>query len=109
MSCLARALRNPWSHVVRLATAVGNAAFRETNRTDIAVRQIATLDTALGGDWWQQHFQDGVTDDAVMDVVAGFEARLGEVRTYTAAAAGGCAFSDEGRRAISPRPPRCHS
>jgi three-Cys-motif partner protein len=59
-----------WEAVRRIGGLVSSE-----NRNEKA---IATLDTALGGDWWQQHFQDGVTDEAVMDVVAGFEARLGE-------------------------------
>ena len=39
MSCLATALRMPWSHCVPLGTALGNAGFCETNRVGIAVRQ----------------------------------------------------------------------
>lgn len=41
-------------------------------------KALATLDTALGGDWWQEYFTDGVTDEAVMAVVEGFETRLAE-------------------------------
>lgn len=59
-----------WEAVRRIGGLVASE-----NRNEKA---IATLDAALGGGWWQAHFQDGVTDDAVMDVVAGFEARLSE-------------------------------
>jgi three-Cys-motif partner protein len=59
-----------WDAVRRIGGLVSS-----TNRNDKA---IAALDTALGGDWWQEYFRTGVTDDAVMDVVAGFETRLGQ-------------------------------
>lgn len=59
-----------WDAVRRIGGLVASK-----NRNEKA---IATLDTALGGDWWHAYFEHGVTDDAVMDVVAGFESRLGE-------------------------------
>jgi three-Cys-motif partner protein len=38
---------------------------------------MVTLDEAMGGDWWREHFVDGVTHEAVEDVVAEFISRLG--------------------------------
>jgi hypothetical protein len=58
---------------------------------------LALLDRALGGDWWQRYFEDGVTDDAVHAVVEGFEARLGE-------AAGVAVLSVPVRRDVTHKP-----
>ncbi|QLF84183.1 methyltransferase [Gordonia phage Pytheas] len=40
-------------------------------------KTLKTLDNRLGGDWWQEHFARGVSDDAVTEVVKGFITRLG--------------------------------
>jgi three-Cys-motif partner protein len=41
-------------------------------------KALASLDTALGGDWWHEYFTEGVTDEGVLAVVEGFESRLAE-------------------------------
>lgn len=40
-------------------------------------KTMATLDEAMGGDWWRGYFVDGVTHEAVEGVVAEFVGRLG--------------------------------
>lgn len=40
-------------------------------------KTMATLDEAMGGDWWRGYFVDGVTHEAVEGVVAEFIERLG--------------------------------
>jgi len=37
---------------------------------------LVRLDESLGGDWWREHFEHGVTDEAVGLVVAGFVDRM---------------------------------
>lgn len=39
---------------------------------------MARLDTALGGKWWREHFEGGVSDTAVDAVVTGFIKRLND-------------------------------
>ena len=39
-------------------------------------KTLQRLDEALGGDWWREYFTEGVTDEAVDAVVAGFIERL---------------------------------
>ncbi|MFT4086153.1 MAG: three-Cys-motif partner protein TcmP [Gordonia sp. (in: high G+C Gram-positive bacteria)] len=41
-------------------------------------KTLARLDEALGGDWWQQHFKQGVSQRAVHDAVEEFTQRLAE-------------------------------
>lgn len=41
---------------------------------------LLRLDESLGGDWWREYFENGVTDEAVGLVVAGFVGRM-EVAT----------------------------
>jgi three-Cys-motif partner protein len=45
-------------------------------RDATAEKALARLDRALGGDWWQEYFQAGVTDEAVEAVVEEFISRL---------------------------------
>ncbi|KZF16994.1 three-Cys-motif partner protein TcmP [Rhodococcus sp. EPR-134] len=40
-------------------------------------KTLKRLDTALGGDWWREHFLSGTSDEAVEAVVDGFINRLG--------------------------------
>ena len=41
-------------------------------------RTMARLDDALGGSWWRDHVRNGVTDQAVTEIVGGFKTRLGK-------------------------------
>jgi three-Cys-motif partner protein len=40
-------------------------------------KTMATLDETMGGNWWREHFADGVTPEAVDEVVIGFIERIG--------------------------------
>ncbi|KLL95267.1 hypothetical protein NJ76_28245 [Rhodococcus sp. IITR03] len=42
-----------------------------------SVKTIATLDRALGGTWWHNYFEHGVTTESVNSVVAEYMKRLG--------------------------------
>jgi three-Cys-motif partner protein len=60
-------------------------------------RTMARLDEALGGDWWRDLARQGVSDEAVNDIVRGFMERLGR-------ATGMQIFAIPVRRAPSQKP-----
>ena len=41
-------------------------------------KSMTRLDEALDGPWWRDHVRGGVTDQAIIEIVEGFKARLGQ-------------------------------